>query len=266
MTRVIVQLQGRLMTSSRAKVQLLCRDYVSSSAARDFDTAQNLSRLAASMFNAARAIRDSVCENDVSRRTEPLLLVHDALYHQCQITLHSLFVPLFSGITVDPSIGSETRRTSAKAVAQHADLFEGLLKPYLSGRADITCLPPLVGYGAFITGIVFLSTEIACRDREAHGAAANRSKKGCRMASVSAILHLLDTLRIHWRALQNPVRIPPARVSFISCRAVLTIGQVGKAPNCFTVRLFPIQEATPASRTARHGHRTPATWRTWRIR
>lgn len=216
MTRVIIQLQSDLMTSSRAKVQLLCRDYVSSSAARDFDTAQNLSRLAASMFSVAMSIRDSACESDVSRRTESLLLVHDALYHQCQITLHSLFVPLFSGMPVDPSIGSETRRTSAKAVAHHAGLFEGLLRPYLYGRADITCLPPLVGYGAFITGIVFLATEISCRDREAHGAAANRTKKGCRMASVSAILHLLDTLRIHWRALQNPVRIPFARVSLIS--------------------------------------------------
>lgn len=254
------------MTSSRAKVQLLCRDYVSSSTARDFDTAQNLSRLAASIFNAAMSIRNSACENDVSRRTEPLLLIHDALYHQCQITIHSLFVPLFSGMSVDPSIGSDTRRTSAKTVAHHADLFEGLLTPYLYGRADITCLPPLVGYGAFITGIVFLATEVSCRDREAHGADADRGKQGCRMASVSAILHLLDTLRIHWRALQNPVRIPPARTPFLSWRAVLTIGQVGKAPNCFTVRFFPIQKATPATRTAGHGHRTPGTWRTWRIR
>lgn len=190
------------MTLFRAKVQLLCKDYASSLTARDFVTAQNLSCLATSTYDAAVSTR-----NEGELHEKPLLLVHDALYHQCQITLHSMAVPLFSGMPIDPDIFPETRRTSARTVTRHADLFEDLLKPYLYGRSDITCLPPLVGYGAFITGIVHLASELSCPSREKHGAPAGTRGTGCKIAAVEAILHLLDRTRVYWRALQQPVSI-----------------------------------------------------------
>lgn len=116
-----------------------------------------------------------------------------------------MIVPLFSGIPTDPRIDLYTQKKSAETVTKHADLFEGLLIPYLYGRGDVSRLPPFVGYGAFIAGIVLLATEISCQNKEVNESPPAAGKRGRRLAAVEAILHLLDNLRVYWRALQRPV-------------------------------------------------------------
>jgi hypothetical protein len=114
-------------------------------------------------------------------------------------------VPLFSGISTDPKIDIDTQRQSAETVTKHADLFHHLLEPYIYGRRHVSHLPPLVGYGAFVAGIVLLATEISCQNKKDNGPPTEAGKKGCRLAAVKSILHLLDNLRVYWRALQRPV-------------------------------------------------------------
>lgn len=135
------------------------------------------------------------------------MLVHDTLYHQCQITLHSMVVPLFSGVPIDSTIDPETQKKSAETVTHHADLFENLLTTYLRGESDVTRIPPLVGYGAFITGVVFLTTEISCQEKELHGISIKTDKRNRRLAATKSMLHILDALRAYWRALQHPVSL-----------------------------------------------------------
>jgi hypothetical protein len=163
--------------------------------------------LAASLFDDASTVRASVRQDDNTPEVQILLLFHDAVYHQCQIVLHSMIVPLFSGIPTDPDIDPETQRKAAETVTHHAELFERLLAPYLYGRKDVSRLPPLVGYGAFVVGIVILSTEITRRNQSVSESPVNAGKMECRLVAVEAILRLLDTLRVYWRALQHPVSV-----------------------------------------------------------
>jgi hypothetical protein len=161
--------------------------------------------LAASLFDDASTVRASVRQDDNTPEVQILLLFHDAVYHQCQIVLHSMIVPLFSGIPTDPDIDPETQRKAAETVTYHADLFERLLAPYLYDRNDVSRLPPLVGYGAFVVGIVLLSTEISRRNQSMSELPENAGKNDHRLVAVEAILRLIDTLRVYWRALQHPV-------------------------------------------------------------
>lgn len=166
---------------------------------------QKLSHLATSLFDDAILLRNSGCRNDSIAEVQVLLLLHDALYHQCQITIHSLIVPLFSGIPTDPKINVDKQRQSAETVTKHADMFERLLAHYLYDRSDVSWIPPLVGYGAFVAGIVLLATEISHQNKDVNGSPTEAGKNDHRLAAVKSILHLLDNLRIYWRALQRPV-------------------------------------------------------------
>lgn len=167
---------------------------------------QTLSGLATSIFDAATSNRDRVTiEIDTCSENGRLMLFFNALFHQCQITLHSMIVPLFSGTSIDEKISLETVKKSAENVIIHAHLFENLLTSYLYGKGDATHLPPLVGYGAFITAMVLLATEVSWQGKASHGAVTGRHRESLRLSSVKAILHLLDTLRGCWRPLQHPV-------------------------------------------------------------
>lgn len=160
------------------------------------------------MFDDTSSARGSYREEDKTPEAQNLLLLHDAVYHQCQIVLHAMVVPLFSGIATDPSIDPETQRKAAETVTHHADLFERLLAPYLYEQNDVSRLPPLVGYGAFVVGIVILSTHISRRNQSVNEPSVITERMDCSLVAVEAILGLLDTLRVYWRALQHPVSVP----------------------------------------------------------
>ncbi|KAL3484767.1 hypothetical protein BJX62DRAFT_218240 [Aspergillus germanicus] len=217
-----------------AKVQLLCKDIkIGSILSKTFQSGRRLSQMATSFFDEAKPYRN--CDSETNHestynRSQPpqdqdLSLVHDALYHQCQISIHSMIVPLFSGIANDTNleerVDAADQRQSATTVAKHADLLYRLLEPYLSGQRHVSFLPPLVGYAAFVVGIVVLVMEISCPNRNSginvNGfgteASANRNvnengnSQGCRLSAVESILHLLDRHRVYWRALQRPWEI-----------------------------------------------------------
>lgn len=166
----------------------------------------HFSSLATLLFDDATFVRRSVRRDDNTTEAENLFVFHDAIYHQCQIVLHSLLVPLFSGIPADRSIDNhrQTQTRAAETVLKHADLFTQLLTPYLRGDEDVSRLPPLVGYGAFVVGMVFLSTEAARRNQVTEGSV-NTEENGDRILAVKNTVPLLDTLRAYWRALQQPV-------------------------------------------------------------
>jgi hypothetical protein len=81
------------------------------------------------------------------------LLLH-AIYHICQIVLHSSVLRIFSGqepvTTVSPSISSICARQVLSSASSFAELVQALLE-----SADMTRIPPFVAYTAFISGCVF---------------------------------------------------------------------------------------------------------------
>jgi hypothetical protein len=174
--------------------------------------------MAKSIFETATAGRDQANHvNEASSENKPMLLFFHALYHISQITLHSMIIPLFSGTHIEPTVEPDTVKANAEVVTHHAEMFEQLLAPYLYGKGDVTQLAPFVGYGAFIIGIVFLATEVSCQDKSSRVTVSEMHRDTRRLSSVKAILHLLDTLRVYWKALDHCVSKPSAtyRVMFI---------------------------------------------------
>ncbi|KAL2843188.1 hypothetical protein BJY01DRAFT_215993 [Aspergillus pseudoustus] len=217
-----------------AKVQLLCKDNkIGSILSERFQSGRRLSQMATSLFDDAKCYRDSDSHSNhesnynwaQTTQDQDLLLVHDALYHQCQISIHSMIVPLFSGTANENNsekiLDAADQRQSATTVAKHADLLRRLLEPYLSGQRHVSFLPPLVGYAAFVVGIVLLVMEISCPNKSSGinvngvatqtGGNGNENKngngQGCGLSAVESILHLLDRHRVYWRALQRPWEI-----------------------------------------------------------
>lgn len=186
-------------------MQLLCKENTASPSSRNYESGERLSQLSTVLFEDALSIRNSDFGGHQPLEDDRLLLVHDAIYHQCQIRIHSMVVPVFSGIPSDPNVDLAKRRESASLVAKHADLFQRLLEPYFCGQRHISYLPPLVGYGAFVAGIVLLTVQISYANSEANEFPEETDGSGRRLATVKGILGLLDGLRAYWRVLQRPV-------------------------------------------------------------
>jgi hypothetical protein len=189
----------------RAKVQLLCKDSIASEVSHNIDTGEKLSQLATSFFDEAESLRSSANDKNWTSENQVMWLVHDALYYQCKISIHSMVVPVFSGIKDDPKIDLATQRKGAAAVAKHASIFRLLLEPYFSGQRHASFVPSLVGYGAFVVGIVLLVIDRSCASGTMNGFPTEMSESRSRLSSVTSILHLLDRLRVYSRALQRPV-------------------------------------------------------------
>ncbi|KAE8379894.1 hypothetical protein BDV26DRAFT_279965 [Aspergillus bertholletiae] len=187
-----------------AKVQLLVRDWASSSISKNLESLQKLSHLARSIFENQVSSRDSTTsQSDHGMENAQLVFFINALYYQCQITLHSIVVPLFSGAHRGPAIDPNIVKQSAETVMRHAELFEALLAPYMYGDGDITLLQPFVGYGVFIIGVVFLATDVSFQDKAPRGSALRRHPESRRLSTVKRALHLLNKLRFYWRGLQH---------------------------------------------------------------
>lgn len=181
-------------------------DSVSLSTTEKLNAIETLSDLAMSIFHTATYNKDQkTAEIDDCSENGRLMLFFNALFHLCQITLHSLIVPLFSGTSVDESICREIVRKSAERVMNHAQSFESLLAPYLYMKVDVTHLPPLVGYGAFITAMVLLVTEVSCRNKTSLETIMGGYRESRKLSAVEAILNLLDILQRYWKPLQHPV-------------------------------------------------------------
>ncbi|KAL2782713.1 hypothetical protein BJX66DRAFT_168680 [Aspergillus keveii] len=162
---------------------------------------QRLSNLATSIFDQAK----STGIVDTPEKDEQIMICFNALFHQCQITLHSMIVPVFSGkSTSDGIISRETIRKSAEKVVHHAHSYATLLSPYLYAKGDITHVPPLVGYGAFIAAMVLLTMEVSWQAISLQTACPRSHRENERLSTVEAILGLLDALRKFWRPLQYP--------------------------------------------------------------
>ncbi|OAQ99375.1 hypothetical protein LLEC1_04292 [Akanthomyces lecanii] len=189
-----------------SKVQLLCKDRPTSITSDELTSVHHFSHLATLLFDDAISVRSLVYQNDNTIEAQNLCLFHDAIYYQCQIVLHSLLVPLFSGIPGDRNLDNyrQTQIRAAETVLSHADRFVELLLPYLHGGEDVSRLPPLLGYGAFVVSMVFLSTEAARRNQLPPEGSVNTNKTAGRLNAVKDISRLLDTLRSYWRALQQP--------------------------------------------------------------
>lgn len=127
----------------------------------------------------------------------------------CKMTLHSTLVPLFSSSPKDPSMDVELVQKSAKSVLRYADLFVALLRPYFDGDYDVTSISPHLAYGAFMTGVVFLSFEMSTRNNPAIGPqiSCDVHVQSGHMSHVKDIIRLLGVLCSHWNVLQSAVSV-----------------------------------------------------------
>ncbi|KID86059.1 Fungal transcriptional regulatory protein [Metarhizium guizhouense ARSEF 977] len=160
-----------------------------------------LSSLAAQATSMRHSIVPGPYSNSTRRGkfdSRQQFMVIDAFYCLCHVALHSTIVPLFSGSPLDQQISAEDVRHSAQAVLYHAESFTSSLADCLGGELDVTYLPPVVGYGAFLTGSVLLAFEISYQDKDV------RLQKHSRMSAVQSIITMLDTLCTYWKCLRRP--------------------------------------------------------------
>lgn len=234
----------------------MVRDWASYSLAQNLDTLQRLSHLARSIFeNEMSSENTETSRGDHAMENTPLVLFTGALYHQCQIALHSMVVPLFSGTHHGPTIDPEIVKQSAETVTQHAELCEALLAPYMYGQGDVTLLPPFAGYAAFITGVVFLAIEVSFRDKTSRRPTPGTLSESRRLSTVKGALRLLSKLRFYWRALQLSVSTYSIIVK--SGSILTTRNAVGKAGRCVAATSVMLQSTTRINRpTPRQSPRT----------
>ncbi|KAH0596634.1 hypothetical protein MHUMG1_05752 [Metarhizium humberi] len=160
-----------------------------------------LSSLAAQATSMRHSIVPGPYSNSTRRGkldSRQQFMVIDAFYCLCHVALHSTIVPLFSGSPLDQQISAEDVRHSAQAVLYHAESFTSSLADCFGGELDVTYLPPVVGYGAFLTGSVLLAFEISYQDKDV------RLQKHSRMSAVQSIVTMLDTLCTYWKCLRRP--------------------------------------------------------------
>lgn len=214
----------------RAKIQLLCKRCPLPITTEDLNSVHTLSRLAELLFDDAVANRASACVTETTE-AENLYIFHDAIYHQCQIVLNSLMVPLFCGTPSDRSADCDlqTRMKAAQTVLNHADASEKLLLPFLHGEEDISRLPPLLGYSVFVLGTVFLSVEVAQRNQSASELPTDTGSP--RVSAVERIVRLLDTLASFWIVLKEPVSVHKLTVVCKTYACARLIQNVARCPS-----------------------------------
>lgn len=165
-----------------------------------------LSALANSIYESSSQ-RSGLGQIDLSATQEQdadLQLLFQSLFYLCQMTLHSNIVPAFSALPSNPQISSDIVRTSAEAVVNHATAFTDILHEYLQ-RPDMSKVAPLVGYTAFISGLVFI---LKSRINPASHDEVERRTADCRF--------LLDTLCFYWQPLRRVVSVlPPLFLAFL---------------------------------------------------
>lgn len=79
-----------------------------------------------------------------------------SMYYLSRLLLHASMVPIFSGCTLESPASKESVRENAAMVLEQATRFAELLQQFVGKDLDMTRLWPLSGYGAFVTGSVFM--------------------------------------------------------------------------------------------------------------
>ena len=88
---------------------------------------------------------------------DPELLVSVcSVYYLSRLLLHASMVPVLSGCPVESPSAMEFVRVNASIVLEQALAFEKLLEQLIAHDLDVTRLWHFSGYGAFVTGTVFI--------------------------------------------------------------------------------------------------------------
>lgn len=188
-----------------AKVQIFGSEYSTLLPNQRFETLSNLSERLESLWDERPQSNPLAWKSHNVSEAANQLLLFNGLHHMCKMTLHSTLVPLFSSSPKDPSMDVELVQKSAKSVLRYADLFVALLRPYFDGDYDVTSISPHLAYGAFMTGVVFLSFEMSTRNNPAIGPqiSCDVHVQSGHMSHVKDIIRLLGVLCSHWNVLQS---------------------------------------------------------------
>src|SRR6266498_4156387 len=147
---------ARLLNSVRMDVRLTVR--ASSSKSKTQSTARifELDRRLRDMYATLEPLNISCGRSEMILELQhyQLLLLH-AVYHICQMFLHSSVLRVFSDYHEDTAISPSINRTCAREVLASATSFAELLHEVLSSSPDMTKVYPFVAYTASIAGSVF---------------------------------------------------------------------------------------------------------------
>ncbi|KAF2098447.1 hypothetical protein NA57DRAFT_56118 [Rhizodiscina lignyota] len=189
-----------------ARVQVVAMDLIAEGVAERCEVIDTLADLADSIYQApdspARG-RTSVLI-DQSERLDDIVMF-ESLYHLCQMILHSIIVPRFSGIPLDPSVPNEYVQYRAETVVYHASMVAKMFDRHLAGRADVSTIPPVVGYAIFVAGsalLIFMSSKP--RTETLHLRGEDYDLSG-REAQVETLLLVLGILQQYWKILDGPL-------------------------------------------------------------
>ncbi|UPL02803.1 hypothetical protein LCI18_013737 [Fusarium solani-melongenae] len=183
-----------------------------------------LSGLARSVHESGPApIARSTLRLDVDSAILHQLLLIDALYHMCQMALHSTMVPYFSPSSDNSSINVNLVRTSIQSVLLHADSFAAVLKSYMD-NLDASYICPLVGYGAYMAGAILITVERSIHQRLMHrfGLDSTIVAAQDRIGTAKALARVLRTVCKYWIVLRIPTEKLLAAIKALSSTSAAT--------------------------------------------
>ncbi|KAM6524532.1 hypothetical protein FALCPG4_010141 [Fusarium falciforme] len=189
-----------------AKIQIFSGQSSSMAPDQRVERLRYLSGLARSVQESGPApIAQSTLRLNVDSAILHQLLLIDALYHMCQMALHSSMVPYFSPSSDNSSINVNLVRTSIQSVLLHADSFATVLKSYMD-NFDASYICPLVGYGAYMAGAILITVERSIRQGLLHRFGLDPTIMAAqdRIGTAKALAGVLRTLYKYWTVLRIP--------------------------------------------------------------
>ncbi|PYI02897.1 hypothetical protein BO78DRAFT_389793 [Aspergillus sclerotiicarbonarius CBS 121057] len=121
----------------------------------------------------------------------------EAVFSLCAINLHRSMVPLFSGQSLDEaSLHMGFVDTCTQIVVQQANKFAGMVDGLLSLNFDLSYIPPIAGYCAFVSAAVYA---ILIHKRENF---ISPTLSSLRHKLLSSMV-LLNDLKSYWAVLQQ---------------------------------------------------------------
>lgn len=199
----------RFLMHCRAKIQLFVGESSDLPREQREERLKSLSNLATSIYDNDPALsRRSDLQNNADSAYLHQLLLVDALYHMCQVALHSIAMPYFSPSSESSSVDNGSLQKTARIVLLHARLFTTVLRSILHSF-DITYISSLTGYGAFMAGAVLIAIEVSVRRGRMNGSQLdpNVMAGSDRVSTAEEIAGVLSRLCNYWKVLRIPVSV-----------------------------------------------------------
>jgi hypothetical protein len=120
-----------------------------------------------------------------------------SIYNLSMMSLHSFFIPLFTGKSTHASLSAKLLHNCTKTTIHHADTFVDMIHAAISACQKTLHLPPFTGYCSFVVASIYASL-LNIQDASI--------SKHARSQLISCLV-ILDDLQKHWIPLKRLVSL-----------------------------------------------------------